>query len=346
VSLLEVNGLTTRFSTGQGTVHAVRGVSFRVEAGEIYGIVGESGSGKSVSMLSLMGLLAENGSVTAGSILFDGEEIAPTGSSLKEAKEYEERMRRIRGRKIGMIFQDPMTCLNPVLRIGTQMTESIRLHLGVSNGEAKALAAEMLERVGMSNPKQRLRQYPYELSGGMRQRVVIAIALSCSPKLIIADEPTTALDVTVQAQILDLIKKLARENGASVILITHDLGIVASICDRIAIMYAGKTVEEGTTDEIFYDTKHPYTKGLLSSVAGKNNAERGSLVPIPGTPPDMLRLPGGCAFCNRCRSARNICCDYQPAVTAFSGTHSCRCWEYCSDRALEIIRGAPHAAAV
>ncbi|MDR2615688.1 MAG: ABC transporter ATP-binding protein [Oscillospiraceae bacterium] len=338
MSLLEINGLVTEFKTPQGTVRAVRDVSYRLERGEILGIVGESGSGKSVGMLSLMGLIAENGRVAAGELLFDGEDLSPVGLTTPgERQKHDARMRQLRGNEMAMIFQDPMTYLNPVLKIGSQITESIRLHLGYDRAAARELAADLLARVGISSPRERLRQYPYELSGGMRQRVIIAIALSCNPKLLIADEPTTALDVTVQAQLLELISRMARESGTSVIMITHDLGIVASMCDRIAIMYAGEIVEEGATDEIFYSPKHPYTVGLLGSVAGGRSRERQSLRPIPGTPPDLLKLPRGCAFTPRCPEAMRICPDFAPVSTEHSETQRCRCWKYCRDSAREMV---------
>jgi oligopeptide transport system ATP-binding protein len=338
VSLLEIKNLTTEFNNKSGLVKAVRNVSYKLEKGEILGIVGESGSGKSVGVLSLMGLINENGKITSGEMIFCGEDISPVKLTTKaELIKHDARMRELRGNDIAMIFQDPMTYLNPVLKIGTQMTEGIKLHLKLGHKEAYSLAAELLRKVGIADAENRLNQYPYELSGGMRQRVIIATALSCNPKLLIADEPTTALDVTVQAQILDLINVLARESGASVIMITHDLGIVASICDRIAIMYAGEMVEIGTTDEIFYETKHPYTQGLLSSIANGESSGRQSLKPIPGTPPDLLKLNKGCAFAPRCSEAMNICVDYLPCETEFGGTHKCKCWKYCKDKAAEIM---------
>lgn len=340
MKLLEIRGLSTDFSTRQGVVKAVRGADYTLEKGEILGIVGESGSGKSVSMLSLMGLLADNGTVTAGEMLFMGEDISPIQYPGKAGEQaYEERMRKLRGNEIAMIFQDPMTYLNPVLKIGTQMTEGIRLHLGVSRKKSVDMAVELLRKVGISAPEQRLRQYPFELSGGMRQRIIIAIALSCGPKLLIADEPTTALDVTVQSQLLELIQKLAQETGTSVIIITHNLGVVAAMCDRIAIMYAGEIVEEGTTDEIFYEPKHPYTQGLLGSIANSESSARQSLLPIPGTPPDLLALRGGCAFAGRCSRALNICVDYPAESRNDSDTHRYRCWLYCLDAAEAIAKG-------
>lgn len=287
MSLLEISHLTTKFETQQGTVSAVRDVSYHLEEGEVLGIVGESGSGKIV----------------------------------------------------GMIFQDPMTFLNPILKIGIQMTEGIRKHQNCSKKEAEAKAIELMRQVGIPSPEKRLDQYPFEFSGGMRQRIIIATALACDPELIIADEPTTALDVTVQAQILELLKKLTKEKGTSVIMITHDLGVVASMCDRIAIMYAGQIVEEGTVDEIFYEPHHPYTKGLLNSInnSAKDNDE--PLVPIPGTPPDLLKLPKGCAFMSRCPYTMKICEVQASPVTTYSETHCCRCWLECMDETKITVSG-------
>lgn len=287
MSLLEISHLTTKFETQQGTVSAVRDVSYHLEEGEVLGIVGESGSGKIV----------------------------------------------------GMIFQDPMTFLNPILKIGIQMTEGIRKHQNCSKKEAEAKAIELMRQVGIPSPEKRLDQYPFEFSGGMRRRIIIATALACDPKLIIADEPTTALDVTVQAQILELLKKLTKEKGTSVIMINHDLGVVASMCDRIAIMYAGQIVEEGTVDEIFYEPHHPYTKGLLNSInnSAKDNDE--PLVPIPGTPPDLLKLPKGCAFMSRCPYTMKICEVQASPVTTYSETHCCRCWLECMDETKITVSG-------
>lgn len=287
MSLLEISHLTTKFETQQGTVSAVRDVSYHLEEGEVLGIVGESSSGKSV----------------------------------------------------GMIFQDPMTFLNPILKIGIQMTEGIRKHQNCSKKEAEAKAIELMRQVGIPSPEKRLDQYPFEFSGGMRQRIIIATALACDPELIIADEPTTALDVTVQAQILELLKKLTKEKGTSVIMITHDLGVVASMCDRIAIMYAGQIVEEGTVDEIFYEPHHPYTKGLLNSInnSAKDNDE--PLAPIPGTPPDLLKLPKGCAFMSRCPYTMKICEVQASPVTTYSETHCCRCWLECMDETKITVSG-------
>ena len=286
--VLEVSDLHTTFKTDNGDVSAVNGVSFKLEPGKTLGIVGESGSGKSVTAYSIMQILAENGAITGGSVKYKGEDIT---------KWNKKKMADFRGKCCSIIFQDPMTSLNPVFTVGYQ----------------------------------RVNQYPHELSGGMRQRVMIAMALACEPDILIADEPTTALDVTVQAQILELLKKLTKEKGTSVIMITHDLGVVASMCDRIAIMYAGQIVEEGTVDEIFYEPHHPYTKGLLNSInnSAKDNDE--PLVPIPGTPPDLLKLPKGCAFMSRCPYTMKICEVQASPVTTYSETHCCRCWLECMD---------------
>ena len=335
--LLKIEDLTVDFSTRQGMIHAVRGVNFQLNTREILGIVGESGSGKSVSMLSVMNLLAENAEVKSGSIRFEGRELSTAHLSTKqEKKEHEKMMMGIRGKEIGMVFQDPMTYLNPVLKIGVQMTEGIRKHKKCSKEEAWKQAVRLLEQVGISNPEKRMKQYPYEFSGGMRQRIIIAAALACDPKLLIADEPTTALDVTVQAQILSLIEQSVKGMGASAIVITHDLGVVAELCDKIIIMYGGEIVERGTVREIFKETKHPYTKGLLDSI-GKIEEERVPLHYIPGTPPNLLNLNAGCAFCSRCDKAMKICKDYKPCETVFSEEHRCSCWLYCKDKAQELV---------
>ena len=323
MSLLEVNHLTTQFTTEQGQVQAVRDVSFSLEKGEILGIVGESGSGKSQAMYSVMGLLASNGRVTEGSIRFNGTEIAPQHFA-GGMKEYEAHMRKIRGNEISMIFQDPMSFLNPVLNIETQLVEPLLNHQHLSRQEARQKAIELLTKVGIPSPEARLKQYPHEFSGGMRQRIIIAIALACTPTLIIADEPTTALDVTIQAKILQLIKSLQEQMDSSVILITHDLGVVANICHRVIILYGGKIMESGTIDEIFYDPRHPYTIGLLGCV---NNPEKDQeLHPIPGSPPDLLQPPAGCPFVDRCEKAMKICKRMPPPVSTLSPTHSCSCW--------------------
>ncbi len=339
MALLEIKNLSVDFKTRNGVVHAVRDVSYQIDTGQMLGIVGESGSGKSVGMLALMGLLAKNGSVVSGQMLFDGRDISPLAEEFHgDMKAYEKAMEEIRGVKIGMIFQDPMTYLNPVLKIGTQITEGIIKHDKCSKQEAKTRAIELMKQVGIPSPEDRFDQYPFEFSGGMRQRIVIAIALACRPRLIIADEPTTALDVTVQAQIIDLLKELAKEKNMAVIMITHDLGVVSMMCERVNIMYAGKIVETGSLDEIFYETKHPYTKGLLDSVGTHAGTGRQSLLSIPGTPPDLLKLHSGCAFMPRCREAMNICRDYQPAEVCFGADHCASCWHFCKDRADEIVK--------
>lgn len=325
MAMLEVNHLTTEFTTENGIVRAVRDVSLHVEKGEVLGIVGESGSGKSQTMFSVMGLLARNGKVSEGSIKIDGEEISP--AVITDSKEYESKMDRIRGNDMAMIFQDPMTFLNPVLRIQTQLIEPIINHNpGISKKEAIERAIELMRKVGIPSPETRIRQYPFQFSGGMRQRIIIAIALACDPKIIIADEPTTALDVTIQAQVLELISNLKDEIDSSIIMITHDLGVVASICDRIAIMYGGKIVEQGTTDEIFYDPKHPYTKGLLSCISNPEELERKELHPIPGSPPDLLNIADNCPFADRCENAMKVCKMAMPEMKQFSDTHICSCW--------------------
>lgn len=328
MSLLKVKNLSMEFKTKQGIVKALNGVSYHVKKGEILAIVGESGSGKSVGMMALMGLMAKNAKITSGEITFLGEDISPFGlDSKKKKKTYQKKLRKLRGNRISMIFQDPMTHLNPTLKVGTQLMEGIRAHTGCSKSKAKKRAIELMEQVGISNPESRLRQYPFEFSGGMRQRIIIAMALACEPDLIIADEPTTALDVTVQAQILELLRRITRKKKTSIILITHDLGVVATICDRIHIMYGGKIVEKGTTEEIFYEAKHPYTKGLLKSIHNSRSEEQEPLLPIPGTPPDLLKLPKGCAFADRCPDVEEHCRKKQPEKMVFSKTHSCKCFE-------------------
>lgn len=324
MSLLEIKNLTTEFSTENGTVKAVRDVSFSLEKGEVLGIVGESGSGKSQTMFSVMGLLAGNGRVSNGEILLDGQDISPL--SYSSLKEYEEVMNDIRGNDMAMIFQDPMTFLNPVLTIETQLTEPIYNHnKGISKDDARKRAIELMAQVGIPSPEKRLKQYPFQFSGGMRQRIIIAIALACNPKLIIADEPTTALDVTIQAQVLELISGLRDTIDSSIIMITHDLGVVANMCDRIAIMYGGKIVEIGTADEIFYNPKHEYTKGLLSCIANPEE-EKKELHPIPGSPPDLLNIGDWCPFVDRCESAMKVCKMKMPEYEEFSKTHKCACW--------------------
>ena len=323
MSLLEIKNLTTSFATEQGKVQAVRGISLSVDQGEIVGIVGESGSGKSQSMYSVMGLLSENGTVEDGSILFDGQEISPARFE-GTAAAHEKLMESIRGNSMAMIFQDPMSFLNPVLTIEKQLVEPLRNHKKMSAAELHQKAVELLTQVGIPSPEERLKQYPHQLSGGMRQRAIIAIALACDPKLIIADEPTTALDVTIQAKIIELIKELKEKTGSGVILITHDLGVVASACSRVYIMYGGKIVETGLSDEIFYQPAHPYTSGLLACV--NNPEEDNELRPIPGSPPDLIKPPVGCPFVDRCDKAMKICKLNMPPERNLSDTHVVRCW--------------------
>jgi oligopeptide/dipeptide ABC transporter ATP-binding protein len=318
MGLLEVKNLRTTFRTEDGPVTAVNGLSFSVEAGSTLGIVGESGSGKSVTSLSIMRLLQSNAHVEADGIFFAGE-------NLLEKSESD--MRKIRGRKIAMIFQDPMTSLNPVLTIGEQIAEAVRLHLGLNRRDAREKTIEMLHKVRISEPAKRINDYPHQFSGGMRQRVMIAMALSCDPQLLIADEPTTALDVTIQAQILELMNDMQRETGTSIILITHDLGVVAETCKNVLVMYGGNMVEYGTADEIFSRPKMPYTQGLLASLPRLDQRERKRLEPIKGQPPNLLNLPPGCAFAPRCAYRMPICDEPVP-LFAFGGAHVARCWLY------------------
>lgn len=315
--LLEIKDERLSFFTPAGEVKALNGVSFSMEEGEVLGIVGESGSGKSVTAYSVMGLTAYPGKLIGGTINFNGHQID---------KMSEKKMRKIRGNEVSIIFQDPMTSLNPVYTIGNQITEVICLHTGKSKKEAHDRAKELLELVGINEPAKRLKQYPHELSGGMRQRVMIAIALACEPKLLIADEPTTALDVTIQAQILELMQELRKKLGMSIIMITHDLGVVASMCERIAVMYAGHIVEYGTADEIFYEPKHEYTKGLIRSIPKLNVQETERLIPIEGQPVDLLNPPAGCPFAPRCANCMKICLREMPPKTELSDTHYSQCW--------------------
>ena len=315
--LLEIKDERLSFFTPAGEVKALNGVSFSMDEGEVLGIVGESGSGKSVTAYSVMGLTAYPGKLVGGTIYFNGHQID---------KMSEKEMRKIRGNEVSIIFQDPMTSLNPVYTIGDQITEVIRLHTGKSKREAHERAKELLELVGINEPEKRLKQYPHELSGGMRQRVMIAIALACEPKLLIADEPTTALDVTIQAQILELMQELRKKLGMSIIMITHDLGVVASMCEKIAVMYAGHIVEYGTADEIFYEPKHEYTKGLINSIPKLSAEHIERLVPIEGQPVDLLNPPAGCPFAPRCASCMKICLREMPPKTELSDTHYSHCW--------------------
>ena len=315
--ILEVKDLHTTFSTDQGgVVRAVNGVSFNLEPGKILGIVGESGSGKSVTAYSIMRILSENGGITGGQVLYKGQDIT---------KWSEKQMQAFRGKCCSIIFQDPMTSLNPVFTIGNQLMEAITLHTDRNKEQAKARAIEMLSLVGINEPEKRIKQYPYELSGGMRQRVMIAMALACEPDILIADEPTTALDVTIQAQILELMQDLQKKLGMAIIIVTQDLGVIASMCDEIIVMYGGRVCERGTADDIFYRPAHEYTKGLLRSIPSTQNMNE-RLIPIGGTPINMLDLPKGCAFCPRCDSAMKICLREQPVELEISDTHHASCW--------------------
>ena len=314
--LLEVRNLQTSFFTDNGEVKAVNDISFNLDKGKVLGIVGESGSGKSVTAYSILQILTPPGKIVGGSVKYCGEELV--GMT-------ERRLQNIRGNKISIIFQDPMTSLNPVFTIGNQITEAILLHTDRTKAQAKARAKEMLELVGINEPHKRLKQYPHELSGGMRQRVGIAMALACEPDILIADEPTTALDVTIQAQILDLMQELQHELGMAIIMITHDLGVIASMCDEVIVMYAGKICEQGTAEEIFYNPKHEYTKGLLSSVPYGNKVT-GKLNSIEGTPVDLLALPKGCAFAPRCKNCLKICLEQLPERFDINENHQATCW--------------------
>jgi dipeptide transport system ATP-binding protein len=315
--MIQIKNLHVQFSTYGGQVQAVRGVSFDLHKGETLAIVGESGCGKSVTSQSIMRLIpTPPGRITSGSILFKGQDLT---------KLSEKKMRDIRGADISMIFQDPMTALNPTLRVGEQIAENIMQHENISKEKAKEKAFEMLELVGIPNPKERLKQYPHEFSGGMRQRIVIAMALVCNPEVLIADEPTTALDVTIQAQILELFKNIQQKTDVSIVLITHDLGVVAQVADRVAVMYAGKIVEIGTRRDIFYTPQHPYTKGLLRSVPRLDLYES-ELVPIAGSPPDLFAPPSGCSFAPRCPYVMEVCDRMYPVSTKLKESHQVHCW--------------------
>jgi oligopeptide/dipeptide ABC transporter ATP-binding protein len=317
LALLEVRDLKTTFRTEDGVVAAVNGLSFAVEPGSTLGIVGESGSGKSVTSLSIMRLLAQNGKIERGQVLFKGEDLL---------KKSEAQMRKIRGRDIAMIFQDPMTSLNPVLTVGDQIAEATRLHLGLSKKDAFDKAIEMLRLVRIPAAEKRVRDYPHQFSGGMRQRVMIAMALSCDPAVLIADEPTTALDVTIQAQIIELMNEMQQRLGSAIVLITHDLGVVAETCENVLVMYGGNMVEYGTAKEIFENPKMPYTMGLLESLPRLDQAGD-RLIPIEGQPPNLLRMPPGCAFAPRCRYRMPIC-EEPVSLYDFGGGHVARCYLY------------------
>ena len=314
--LLSVQDLHTTFRTDSGEVQAVNGVSFNLNPGEILGIVGESGSGKSVTAYSVMQILADNGRIKSGHILYKGEDLTTWS---------EKQMSHFRGKCCSIVFQDPMTSLNPVFTIGSQLGEAIRLHTNRRGKQVRERAIEMLELVGINEPEKRIKQYPFELSGGMRQRVMIAMALACEPDILIADEPTTALDVTIQAQILELMKDLQKKLGMAIILVTHDLGVIASMCDEIIVMYGGRVCERGTADDIFYHPCHEYTKGLLRSIPNVDNMKE-KLVPIGGSPINMLAMPKGCAFCPRCENALKICLDQEPEELQMPDGHYAACW--------------------
>ena len=316
MALLEVNDLHTSFYTPAGEVKAVNGVSFQLERGKVLGIVGESGSGKSVTAYSTLQILEKTGKIVSGSVKFDGQELVGIG---------EEGMKHIRGNRISIIFQDPMTSLNPTYTIGHQLIEAILLHTGRNKQQAWERAVEMLRLANVNEPEKRMKQYPYEFSGGMRQRVMIAMALACEPDILIADEPTTALDVTIQAQILELMQSLQKELGMAIIMITHDLGVVAQMCDEVIVMYAGSICEQGTADEIFYNPRHEYTKGLLRSIpALDSDGER--LQPITGTPIDLLNMPAGCPFAPRCAGAMKICLRERAERMQINDDHQAACW--------------------
>ena len=326
--LLEVKNLTTQFFTTSGVVQAVDNVSFDIDEGETVAVVGESGCGKSVSALSILRLIPwPPGKIVGGSIHFGGKDLLALS---------DEEIRKIRGREISMVFQEPMTSLNPVLSIGLQLTETMEHHLGISNSEAHQKAVELLGMVGISEPERRLSQYPHHLSGGMRQRVMIALALSCEPKLIIADEPTTALDVTIQAQILELMKNLTKQMGVALIVITHNLGVVARYADRVNVMYAGKLVEMGQAREIYHDPHHPYTLGLLASVPRMDQPRGTRLIPIDGQPPDLTLLDSGCAFRPRCRFAVDQCATEIPSLQTVDQDHASACWRVSEISELKV----------
>ena len=316
MAMLEVNDLRTSFFTPAGEVKAVNGVSFNLDHGKVLGIVGESGSGKSVTAYSIMQILEKSGKIVGGSIKFNGQELVGIG---------EKGMKTIRGNKISIIFQDPMTSLNPTYTIGHQLMEAIMLHTPRNKKQAWDRAVEMLRLVNVNEPEKRMKQYPFEFSGGMRQRVMIAMALACEPDILIADEPTTALDVTIQAQILELMQSLQKELGMAIIMITHDLGVVAQMCDEVIVMYAGSICEQGSADEIFYNPKHEYTKGLMRSIPTVDS-DGSRLQPISGTPIDLLNMPAGCPFAPRCDAAMKICMRERCQRMTINEMHQAACW--------------------
>ena len=322
MALLEINDLRTSFFTDAGEVKAVNGISFKLDHGKVLGIVGESGSGKSVTAYSIMQILASTGKIVGGSIKLDGQELVNSGEKV---------MRKVRGNKVSIIFQDPMTSLNPTHTIGHQIMESILLHTGRNKKQAYERAMEMLRLVNINEPEKRMKQYPHELSGGMRQRVVIAMALACEPDILIADEPTTALDVTIQAQILDLMSSLQKELGMAIIMITHDLGVVAQMCDEVIVMYAGSICEQGTADEIFYNPRHEYTKGLMRSIPTTGTFGQ-KLRPISGTPIDLLNMPEGCPFAPRCDAAMKVCIKHKAERMVINDYHYAACWMNVKDK--------------
>ena len=325
MAMLEVNDLHTSFFTPAGEVKAVNGVSFYLDHGKVLGIVGESGSGKSVTAYSIMQILEKTGKIVSGSVKLNGQELVDAGEKV---------MKTVRGNKISIIFQDPMTSLNPTYTIGHQLMEAIMLHTDRNKKQAYDRAVEMLRLVNVNEPEKRMKQYPFEFSGGMRQRVMIAMALACEPDILIADEPTTALDVTIQAQILELMQSLQKELGMAIIMITHDLGVVAQMCDEVIVMYAGSICEQGTADEIFYNPKHEYTKGLMRSIPTVDNDDE-KLEPITGTPIDLLNMPAGCPFAPRCDAAMKICLRERCQRMEINSDHAAACWVNVKDAMKE-----------
>lgn len=315
--LLKVNDLEVSFFTHAGEVKAVRKISYDLKYGEAMGIVGESGSGKSVASYALMGIIPDPGKIIGGNIDFQNKEV----TTLPESE-----MLRLRGKEVGMIFQDPMTSLNPIFTVGSQISESLKKHTNLDKEGRRKRIIELFELVGINQPEKRLKQYPYEFSGGMRQRAMIAMALACNPKLLIADEPTTALDVTIQAQIIELLKELKEKINMSIIFITHDLGVISEICDKVAVMYAGNIIERGCIDDIFYNPKHPYTHGLLKSIPKINNDTHERLIPIEGNPVDLIHPPKGCSFAPRCEHCMKVCMENVPPVYEVDENHEVSCW--------------------